>query len=50
MQSHPRCNLCYTLAKNSGEKSFRNVVPESLHDFSDIFSKESFDTLLERRK
>jgi hypothetical protein len=42
--------LAEAFTKNSGEKSFRDVVPESLHDFSDVFSKESFDTLLDRRK
>ena len=36
--------------KNSGQASFRDSVPESLHDFEDIFSKESFDSLPDRRK
>jgi hypothetical protein len=31
--------------KNSGQASFQDSVPESLHDFEDIFSKESFDSL-----
>jgi hypothetical protein len=43
-------HLAEAFMKNSGKKSFCNVVPESLHDFSDVFSKESFDTLPERRK
>jgi hypothetical protein len=43
-------HLAEAFTKNSGKKSFRNVIPELLHDFSDIFLKESFDTLLERRK
>jgi hypothetical protein len=36
--------------KNSGQASFRDSVPESLHDFEDVFSKESFDSLPDRRK
>lgn len=42
--------LAEAFAKNADEKTFRDVVPESLHDFEDVFSKESFDTLPERRK
>jgi hypothetical protein len=42
--------LVEAFMKNSGEKSFCDVVPESHHDFGDIFLKESFDTLPERRK
>ena len=32
-------------SKNSKKKSFRDLVPESLHEFEDIFSKEAFDAL-----
>jgi hypothetical protein len=35
-------------AWNSNKMSFRDLVPEMLHEFKDVFSKESFDTLLER--
>ena len=42
--------LAEAFAKNTDQKSFRDVVPASLHEFEDIFSKESFDTLPERRK
>ena len=37
-------------AKNSEKKSFRDLVPESLHEYEDMFSKESFDTLPDHRK
>src|ERR1700675_2433898 len=37
-------------AKNSERKSFRDLVPESLHEYEDVFSKESFDTLPDHRK
>src|SRR6202795_4352875 len=37
-------------AKNSKKKSFRDLVPESLHEYEDVFSKESFDTLPDHRK
>jgi hypothetical protein len=47
--SHQHC-LAEAFMKNSGEKSFCDVVPKLVHDFSDIFSKESFDTLPERRE
>src|ERR1700733_1281847 len=42
--------LAKAFAKNTDQKSFCDVVPASLHEFEDIFSKESFDTLPERRK
>jgi hypothetical protein len=42
--------LAEAFAKNSQTKSFRDVVPDHLHDFEDLFSKASFDSLPERRK
>jgi hypothetical protein len=42
--------LAEAFSKNSETISFRDTVPESLHDFEDIFNKESFDSLPERRK
>jgi hypothetical protein len=42
--------LAEAFTKNSPTKTFRDVVPDSLHDFEDVFSKESFDNLPERRK
>jgi hypothetical protein len=42
--------LAEGFAANSGQKSFRDLVPESLHEFEDVFSKESFDSLPDRRK
>jgi hypothetical protein len=43
-------HLSEAFAKNSGPlKSFRESVPKAFHDFEDIFSKESFDELLERK-
>ena len=36
--------------KNSKTKSFRDIVPDHLHDFAEVFDKGSFDTLPERRK
>jgi hypothetical protein len=42
--------LSEAFAKNSGPpKSFRESVPKASHDFEDIFSKESFDELLDRK-
>jgi len=35
--------------KQKGVKSFEEQVPPCYHDFADIFSKESFDSLPERR-
>ena len=37
-------------ARNSDKMSFRDLVPEMLHEFEDVFSKESFDALPERRQ
>jgi len=42
--------LAEAFMKNSGQASFQDSVPESLHDFKDVFSKESFDSLPDRRK
>jgi len=42
--------LAEAFNKNSTTASFRDTVPESLHDFEDIFNKESFDSLPERRQ
>jgi hypothetical protein len=42
--------LAQAFAKNSDSTSFRDSVPESLYDFEDVFNKESFDSLPERRK
>jgi hypothetical protein len=42
--------LAKAFTKNSGQASFQDSMPESLHDFEDIFSKESFDSLPNRRK
>jgi hypothetical protein len=36
--------------KNAKVHSFRNVVPDYLHDFEDVFMEESFDALPERKK
>jgi hypothetical protein len=42
--------LSEAFIKNSGPpKSFRESVPKAFHDFEDIFSKESFDELPERK-
>jgi len=37
--------LAEAFTRNSGQVSFRDSMPESLHDFKDVFSKESFDSL-----
>jgi transposase InsO family protein len=42
--------LAEAFARNSKPKNFRELVPSYLHDFEDVFSKESFDSLPERRK
>jgi hypothetical protein len=42
--------LAEAFTKNADEKSFRDVIPESLHEFGEVFAKESFDSLPERRK
>jgi len=40
--------LSEAFSKNSGPlKSFRESIPKAFHDFEDVFSKESFDELLE---
>jgi hypothetical protein len=36
--------------KNAKVKSFRDDVPDHLHDFEDIFSEESYDALPERKQ
>jgi transposase InsO family protein len=33
-----------------GPKGFKELVPEYLHEFEDVFSKESFDNLPERKR
>ncbi|GLB45813.1 hypothetical protein LshimejAT787_3100030 [Lyophyllum shimeji] len=40
-------HLAEAFARNSAPKSFRDAVPDHLHDFEDIFSKATFDELLE---
>jgi hypothetical protein len=42
--------LAEAFAKNSRPQSFRDTVPDHLHDFEDVFSKESFDTLPDRKQ
>jgi hypothetical protein len=43
-------HLSEAFAKNSGPpKSFWESVPKAFHDFEDVFSKESFDELPERK-
>ena len=42
--------LAEASAKNSKTPSFRDNVPDHLHDFADVFDKASFDSLPERRK
>src|ERR1700726_2946381 len=42
--------LAEAFSKNSEKPTFRDLVPESLHNFEDVFNKESFDSLPERRK
>jgi hypothetical protein len=42
--------LAEAFAKNSNTPTFFNLVPSHLHNFEDVFSKESFDSLPERRK
>jgi transposase InsO family protein len=48
--SSKSADLAAAFAKNSGTKSFRDLVPESLHDFDDVFSEAAFDALPQRRK
>jgi hypothetical protein len=42
--------LAEAFTRNSGQTSFQDSVPESLHDFEDVFSKEFFDSLPNQRK
>ena len=37
--------LAEAFAANSGQTSFKDSVPSYLHDFEDVFSKTSFDTM-----
>ena len=37
-------------ARNSDKMSFRDLIPDMLHEFEDIFSKESFDALPEKHQ
>jgi transposase InsO family protein len=41
--------LAEEASKQRGKVSFEDVVPPSYRDFADVFSKESFDSLPERR-
>jgi hypothetical protein len=41
--------LAEAFHKNSETKSFRDLAPDYLHDFEDVFSKTSFDELLARK-
>jgi hypothetical protein len=42
--------LSEAFVKNSGPpKSFRESVPKAFHDFEDVFSKESFNELPDRK-
>jgi hypothetical protein len=41
--------LAEAFHQNSTPKGFNDVVPMHLHDFEDVFAKESFDTLLEQK-
>ena len=42
--------LAQAFTRNSRQASFQDSMPESLHDFKDIFSKESFDSLPDQCK
>ena len=42
--------LAEASAKNSKTPSFRDNVPDHLHDFADVFDKALFNSLPERRK
>ncbi|GLB40101.1 hypothetical protein LshimejAT787_0706110 [Lyophyllum shimeji] len=42
--------LAEAFAHNSTPKSFRDAIPDHLHDFEDIFSKAAFNELLERKQ
>jgi hypothetical protein len=41
--------LAEAFHRNDAPKDFRDAVPNYLHDFEDVFAKESFDTLPERK-
>ncbi|KAG6892167.1 hypothetical protein C0993_004632, partial [Termitomyces sp. T159_Od127] len=41
--------LAQAFATNSPPRAFQDVVPQYLHCFEDVFSKASFDSLLERK-
>ncbi|GLB45128.1 putative retrotransposable element tf2 155 kda protein type 1-like [Lyophyllum shimeji] len=42
--------LVEAFMRNSAPKSFRDAVPDHLHDFEDVFSKAAFDKLPERKQ
>jgi hypothetical protein len=42
--------LAEAFANNSKPKDFQDIVPTSLHTYTDVFSKTAFDSLPERRK
>ncbi|GLB43895.1 putative retrotransposable element tf2 155 kda protein type 1-like [Lyophyllum shimeji] len=42
--------LAEAFTRNSAPKDFRDVVPDYLHDFEDVFSKAAFDELPERKQ
>ena len=42
--------LAKAFTRNSGQTSFQNSMPESLHNFKNIFNKESFDSLPNQHK
>src|ERR1700690_4064333 len=47
---HQRPTWLPPTLKNAKVQSFRDAVPDHLHDFEDVFNKESFDSLPERCK
>jgi hypothetical protein len=53
-QIHATGNFSQQLAeahfRNSAPKSVSDIIPTYLHDFQDVFAKESFDTLPERKQ
>jgi hypothetical protein len=42
--------LAEAFAKNSKPKGFKDIVPTTLHEYADVFSETTFDSLPERRK
>jgi hypothetical protein len=42
--------LVEAFAKNSKPKGFEDIVPTTLHEYSDVFSETAFDSLPECRK